>query len=197
MTINSVDILFNWYDQNESALTWLKEKADEGDKECLADLIGIYTELTTNAEEVQENLAQLKKLSDEGVSRASLVLGILYNEGLCKNSKAKKIEYFVEENFELSDFYLERAAEKNDPVALFMLGMHAWFSRLLSKHAGEPDTPFMTSTKQDFINGIKWLEKLIAIAEDDSADEVARDYAKEHMVVAKGFIEDLKEKIKE
>ena len=63
MTINSVDILFSWYDQNESALTWLKEKADEGDKDCLADLIGIYTELTTNADEVQEYLTQLKKLS--------------------------------------------------------------------------------------------------------------------------------------
>ena len=93
MTINSVDILFSWYDEDKNSLTWLKEKADKGNKECLADYIGICTELSTNENEVHGNLDLLKKLSDEGNTRASLVLGILYNEGLCKNSKAKELEY--------------------------------------------------------------------------------------------------------
>ena len=121
MTINSVDILFSWYDEDKRCLKELKKRADEGDQECLADFIGIQTELSTNAEEVQTNIELLKKLSDQGNSRANLVLGVLYNEGLCKNSKNTDSEIFIEQDFETSDFYLERAAKENNPVALFML----------------------------------------------------------------------------
>ena len=191
MTINSVDILFSWYGEDKSELSLLKEKADKGNKACLADYLGICTELSTNAEEVQVNLAQLEKLSDEGVARASLVLGILYNEGLCKDSKAKQLEYFVKDDFEMSDFYLSKAAEKNDPVALFMLGMHAWFRCSVFDYNEDEDLPCKAPTKQDFENGKKWLRKLIALAEDNSVDSVVREYAQNHLPTARGFLEAL------
>ena len=112
MTINSVNILFSWYDEDEKLLTELKKRADDGNQECLADFIGIQTELSTDEDEVKANLAALKKLSDQGISRASLVLGVLYNEGLCKDSKVNDSEIFIEQNFDISDFYLEKAAKK-------------------------------------------------------------------------------------
>lgn len=191
MTINSVDILFSWYDEDKNSLTWLKEKADKGNKECLADYIGICTELSTNENEVHGNLDLLKKLSDEGNTRASLVLGILYNEGLCKNSKAKELEYFVKENFEMSDFYLSKAADKNDPVALFMLGMHAWFRCCIYDYNEDEDLPCERPSKQDFENGKKWLRKFMALAEDKSAKVVVREYAQNHLATARGFLEAL------
>ena len=194
MTINSVDILFSWYDEDKKALTWLKEKADAGSKDCLSDFIGIHTELTENAEEVKSNLELLKKLSDEGVSRASLVLGVLYNEGLCKDSKAKELEYFVREDFEMSDLYLSKAAEENDPVALFMLGMHAWFRCSVFDYNEDEDLPCKAPSKKDFENGKRWLRKLIALAEDISTDTVVREYAHYHLETAKGFLEALEEK---
>ena len=194
MTINSVDILFSWYDEDKSALTWLKKKADKGNKACLSDYIGICTELSTNKEEVQANLAQLKKLSEEGVTRANLVLGLLYNEGLCKDSKAEKIEYFAKEDFETSDFYLSKAAEENDPVALFMLGMHAWFRCSVFDYNEDEDLPCKAPSKKDFENGKRWLRKLIALAEDISTDTVVREYAHYHLETAKGFLEALEEK---
>ena len=64
MTINSVNILFSWYNEDENLLTELKKRADDGNQECLADFIGIQTELSTNEDEVKANLAALKKLSD-------------------------------------------------------------------------------------------------------------------------------------
>ena len=194
MTINSVDILFSWYDEDKKALTWLKEKADAGSKECLSDLIGIRTELSTNAEEVQANLALLKNLSDEGNARASLVLGVLYNEGLCKDSKAKELEYFVREDFEMSDLYLSKAAEENDPVALFMLGMHAWFRCSVFDYKNDEDLPCKAPEKKDFENGKRWLKNLIALAEDLKVDTVVREYAQVHLETAKGFLEALEEK---
>lgn len=191
MTINSVDILFSWYDEDKTSLTWLKEKADKGDKECLADYIGICTELSTNAEEVQDNLVQLKKLSDEGVSRANLVLGVLYNEGLCKDSKAKELDYFIKDDYDMSDFYLSKAAEKNDPVALFMLGMHAWFRCSVFDYNDAEGLPCERPSKQDFENGKKWLRKFMALAEDKSAKVVVREYAQNHLATARGFLEAL------
>lgn len=191
MTINSVDILFSWYDEDKCALTWLKEKADKGDKACLADYIGICTELSANENEVHANLDLLKKFSDKGNARASLVLGILYNEGLCKDSKAKEPDYFVKENFEMSDFYLSKAADKNDPVALFMLGMHAWFRCCIYNYNEDEALPCERPSKQELENGKKWLRKLIALAEDKSANAVVREYAQNHLVTVRGFLEAL------
>lgn len=189
MTINSVDILFSWYDEDKSFLQDLKKRADEGDQECLADFIGIQTELSTDGDEVQKNIELLKNLSDQGNSRASLVLGVLYNEGLCKDSKNTDSEIFIEQDFETSDFYLERAAKENNPVALFMLGMHAWFRcHVFNK---ESESPYKTPTEEDFKKGIKWLKKLISMAEDDSINDAERQYAQNQLIAAKGFLEDL------
>lgn len=189
MTINSVDILFSWYDEDKSFLQDLKKRADEGDQECLADFIGIQTELSTDADEVQTNIELLKKLSDQGNSRANLVLGVLYNEGLCKNSKNTDSEIFIVQDFETSDFYLERAAKENNPVALFMLGMHAWFRcHIFNK---ECESPYKAPTEEDFKKGIKWLKKLISMAEDDSINDAERQYAQNQLIAAKGFLEDL------
>jgi hypothetical protein len=144
MTINSVDILFSWYDEDKSFLIELKKRADDGDQECLADFIGIQTELSTDADEVQTNIELLKKLSDQGVSRASIVLGVLYNEGLCKDSKIKDLEIFIEQNFDISDSYLEKAAEKNDPVALFMLSLHTWFRCFVYDYSDDEESGLTT-----------------------------------------------------
>lgn len=189
MTINSVNILFGWYDEDKRCLKELKKRADNGDQKCLADYIGIQAELSTDAEEVHTNIELLKKLSGQGVSRASIVLGVLYNEGLCKDSKIKDLEIFIEQDFETSDFYLERAAKENNPVALFMLGMHAWFRcHIFNK---ECESPYKAPTEEDFKKGIKWLKKLISIAEDDSINDAERQYAQNQLFAAKGFLEDL------
>ena len=144
MAINSVNILFSWYDEDEKLLKELKKRADDGNQECLADFIGIQTELSADEYEVKANLAALKNLSDQGNSRASLVLGVLYNEGLCKDSKVNDSEIFIEQNFDISDSYLEKAAEKNDPVALFMLSLHTWFRHSVFDYSDDEESGLTT-----------------------------------------------------
>ena len=60
MTINSVNILFSWYDEDEKLLKELKKRADDGNQECLADFIGIQTELSTDKTKLRRILQPLK-----------------------------------------------------------------------------------------------------------------------------------------
>lgn len=188
MTINSVNILFSWYDEDEKLLKELKKRADDGNQECLADFIGIQTELSTNEDEVKANLAALKKLSDHGISRASLVLGVLYNEGLCKDSKVNDSEIFIEQDFETSDLYLERAAKENNPVALFMLSLHTWFRHSVFDYSDDEEYPCQSPNKEDFEKGKKWMEKFISLASDNSLDEESREYIQKHMPLVQGWL---------
>lgn len=188
MTINSVNILFSWYDEDEKLLKELKKRADYGNQECLADFIGIQTELSTDADEVQTNIELLKKLSGQGVSRASIVLGVLYNEGLCKDSKIKDLEIFIEQNFDTSDFYLERAAEEKDPVALFMLSLHTWFRHSVFDYSDDEEYPCQAPSKEDFDKGKKWMESFISLASDNSLDEASREYIHKHMPLVQDWL---------
>ena len=194
MTINSVNILFSWYNEDKSLIQELKKRADEGDQEFLADFIGIQTELSTDAEEVYANIDLLKKLSDEGNSHASLDLGVLYNEGLCKDSKNTDSEIFIKQNFETSDFYLERAAAEKDPVALFMLSMHAWFRCCVYDFTVDEEYPCTPPTKEEFEKGKKWMKKFISLARDKSLDERARKYVQKNRSVVQFWLESYDEK---
>ena len=188
MTINSVNILFSWYDEDEKLLKELKKRADDGNQECLADFIGIQTELSTDEDEVKANLAALRKLSDQGISRASLVLGVLYNEGLCKDSKVNDSEIFIEQNFDISDSYLEKAAKKNDPVALFMLSLHTWFRCFVYDYSDDEEYPCPSPSKEDFDKGKKWMESFISLASDKTLDEASRKYIQNHMPLVQDWL---------
>ena len=188
MTINSVNILFSWYEEDEKLLKELKKRADDGNQECLADFIGIQTELSTDEDEVKANLAALKKLSDQGISRASLVLGVLYNEGLCKDSKNTDSEIFIEQNFDISDSYLEKAAKKNNPVALFMLSLHTRFRCFVYDYSDDEEYPCQAPSKEDFDKGKKWMKKFISLASDKTLDEASREYIHKHMPLVQDWL---------
>ena len=194
MTINSVNILFGWYDEDKRCLKELKKRADNGDQKCLADFIGIQTELSTDAEEVHTNIELLKKLSGQGVSRASIVLGVLYNEGLCKDSKIKDLEIFIEQNFDTSDFYLERAAEEKDPVALFMLSLHTWFRCSVYNFPDDAELPCKPPAKEDFEKGKKWMKTFISLADDKTSDEKTREYIQKNLPFVQGWLKSVNDK---
>ncbi len=194
MSIDGVNILYNWFvwfvvndeipEEMEKAgerFSELESRASAGDEDAQAAVAGVRAE---NAEDVAKNLATLEALAAKGNALALLSLGVLYHEGIAENGDAPSKTVILPLDMKKSDFYLAQAEEKGNLTALYMLCLHTWFRCCVFTRPDEEGEDLEDSeriyalpTEEDFLNGEKWLLKMIALAADKSLDDEKREYA--------------------